>query len=578
MGYLINRYMIKIAAQFALGINNPEDYGDVSELTPGELVNWVVQEHKARRAGRHYDVRFGKDKLFSFATKKEFPEPGKQIALYPQPLHEGSYAKFEGKIKSGYGAGEVKTRDKGEILVTKASPRRIQFVLAHKGEPEAFNLTKIDKGDDKPFWLMRNITPTEPVEYKKTHYKKIPAGKIDKLMDPDYVMSAKIDGAAGFARLMKDHVDVLSYRTASTGKPIVHTFRMGLLDKLNIPKHLQGKVFRGEIYGVRGDTEEAIPPQELGGLLNSSVSKSLRRQRDRNIKLRMALFGVVGDKSDFAKQEYEKRREAIREALKYLPKQFTEPPYAVTKAEKRSLWNAIKNRTLPLTHEGVVGFPVSGGVPVKVKLLQEHDVYIRKMFEGTGKYSGAGVGGFEYSLTPKGPIVGRVGTGFSDELRRDMYEESDKYIGRIAKVRAQGVFPSGALRTPALIAVHEDYSTKHAYLIDRNIEKQAGFWDWPGLRWIKKKWNKHKEKERISDVKNTVGAQARGRKTIRFKYTNQKGESRTREVEPYEIKGGYLWGADVDRNRSIRRYKLSGITNPTPTKNKYEPKWEVKIN
>jgi len=459
MNYLINRSIIKIAAQFAPGINDPEDYGNISdELSPGDFANWVIQEHDAQRAGKHYDVRFGKNKLFSFATRKEMPEPGQQIALYPQPLHEGAYADFEGTITSGYGAGKVKKKDRGEILITRVSPRNIRFVLAHKKEPEVFNLVKLkDKKTNHPYWLMRNITPTEPIKYKKTHFIKIPAEEIDKLMTPEHVLSAKIDGAAGFARLMKDNVDILSYRTNKAGKPIVHTHRMGLGGKIEIPKHLQGKTYRGEIYGEHAN--RAISAQELGGLLNATVANSLKKQRDKDIKMRMALFGVAGDENDFIEQPISERRKAIDEALKYLPKDvFTKPPYAETKEEKRKLWDMIRKKKSLLTREGVVGYPVGGGKPVKVKLFKDYDVYIREMFPAMeGKYKDNAVGGFKYSIDRDGPIVGKVGTGFSDELRRDMYKNPGKYIGRVAVVRAQGQFPSGALRVPSLHAIHEDY-------------------------------------------------------------------------------------------------------------------------
>jgi hypothetical protein len=459
INYLVNRYIEKIAAEFAPGILDPLDYGDISELPRGELVNWVIHEHDARKAGKHYDIRFGKDKLFSFATRKELPRPGekKQIALYPQPLHEGSYAEFEGEIPEGYGAGTVKKLDRGEILVTQVTPTNIQFVLAHKKRPEMFNLVKImNKKQRRPVWLMRNITPTESHEFKKLHYTMLPAEQIDKLMDDDYIMSAKIDGAAGFAKLMKDHVDVLSIRNRTTGEPIIHTPRMGLTDKIEIPKHLIGKVYRGEIYGMRG--ERALPIQELGGLLNSSLVKSLRKQESTGTKLRMALFGVPEGGLDISSKPILEQRKEIQEALKYLPADvFGEPPYAESKREKKKLWNLIKSKKYPLTTEGVVGFPVGGGNPLKIKLLKEYDVYVRKIFSGVGKYSGKAAGGFEYSYEPNGKIIGRIGSGISDELRRDMYENPEDYIGRIAVVRAYEKFPSGALRNPVLHMIHEDY-------------------------------------------------------------------------------------------------------------------------
>jgi ATP-dependent DNA ligase len=93
--------------------------------------------------------------------------------------------------------------------------------------------------------------------------------------------------------------------------------------------------------------------------------------------------------------------------------------------------------------------PVAGGKPIKVKPRQEHDVFIREVFPG-GKYPGD-AGGFRYSLDETGPIVGKVGSGLSDDTRKLLWE----MIGRRARIAAQEQFPSGAYRAPSLLAIHE---------------------------------------------------------------------------------------------------------------------------
>lgn len=75
------------------------------ESTPIILVR---QRHDAKRAGLHYDVRMVVgDKAYSWATKKEMPEPGKPILLFEQPVHDASYALSQRiEIPGGqYGAG-----------------------------------------------------------------------------------------------------------------------------------------------------------------------------------------------------------------------------------------------------------------------------------------------------------------------------------------------------------------------------------------------------------------------------------------------------------------------------------------
>jgi hypothetical protein len=79
----------------ALGIPDRQAYGDLSKVKPGELLDYIVQHHQARRAGPHYDVRFGTPEtgLYSWAVRKGLPGPGgkhpggKHLAVQ-QPVHE----------------------------------------------------------------------------------------------------------------------------------------------------------------------------------------------------------------------------------------------------------------------------------------------------------------------------------------------------------------------------------------------------------------------------------------------------------------------------------------------------------
>lgn len=468
---------------YAPGLPDPKTFGDLNRLRAGKQYDWIVQRHEAERAGLHRDVRLGDKEtgLYSWATKKDFPEPGaRPISLFQQPVHRHSYKDFEGTIEKGYGKGTVEAEDKGRAIIQSVSPTKIKFALIHGKNPEEFTLIRVsgrrEEGTERTkrtqggTWLMLNTTPTEPVTYKKVKYKTIPASEIDKLFDQDYVMSHKIDGSAAFVRLVKDHAEALSYRASSEGKPIIHTHRIGLSgERMNIPESWQGKVLRGEIYGTRDNA--AIPVQELGGLLNASTAKSLDQQKANRVKMRMALFDIL-DESGVEKGLSSPRSEIraqIQEALKFLPDTFHEPEYAYTKAEKKKMWKAVTSNKDPLTREGVVGFPTQGGTPVKVKPRVEADVWVRNTFPGEGKYKGRGAGGFEYSLSPSGPIVGKVGTGIDDKTRKDMWEHPEDFVGRMARIEHQEQFPSGAYRAPSYIALHEDYPLAKSSAASRPI-------------------------------------------------------------------------------------------------------------
>jgi hypothetical protein len=443
----------------AIGIPDRSVYGDPASVRAGQLLDWVVQRHKARRAGEHYDVRFGTPEsgLYSWAVRKGVPGPGKKHLAVQQPLHEYAYKDFRGEIPSGYGAGTVTTHDTGHVLVTKVTPNGIHFSTAHRRFPERFVLTR---GKDAKKWLLINTTPTKVVPHEKLHYKVVEPEKAEAMIEslrPGSSVQAKIDGAAGLTQLLDRHFEVLSYRTRKdTGGPIFHTERVtGGRPEVRIPPALRGTVLRGEIYGTQDGL--AIPPQRLGGLLNAALGRSLAEQARDKIEMKNLVFDVerFGKKNIPKSVPYPERLRMAAKALRHLPPEYFHlPEEARTPEAAKSLWDLVRSGKHPLTREGLVIHPPTG-TPAKVKLRDEFDVHLRDVFPGLGKYHGVGAGGFRYSWTPTGPIVGHVGTGLSDTLRKDMLADPAAYLGRVARVSAQEKLPSGALRAPALIALHE---------------------------------------------------------------------------------------------------------------------------
>jgi hypothetical protein len=452
----------------AVGIPNRSFYGEPHVgLKPGQLVDWYVSQHDARRAGRHTDIRLGTPEtgLFSWASRKGLPEPGQKRLAVQQPLHSHGYGGFEGEIPSGYGAGTVKKHDVGQALITKAGPEGIHFTLAHRRFPERFLLLP-PKVSGQKNWLMLNTTKTRPVPYQKAHYATIPPEKVEGVLEklkPGSSVQAKLDGAASLTQLFKDHFEVLSYRARKdTGGPIVHTERVFHgRPEAKIPKELVGTVLRGELYGTDYGGR-AIDPQELGGLLNSSVGRSIRTQGERGIRLQNMLFDIdrMGGRRNATNVRtlpYEDRLGQVRSIMPHLkqPDVFHGPEEAKDPESAKALWHQIATGKHPLTEEGIVIHPPHGK-PAKVKIRGEHDVYIRSFAPGAGKYKDNAVGTFRYSHEPTGPIVGEVGTGLTDALRRDMYNNPEVYLGRVARVLSPRKMRTGALYAPALLALHED--------------------------------------------------------------------------------------------------------------------------
>jgi DNA ligase-1 len=87
-----------------------------------------------------------------------------------------------------------------------------------------------------------------------------------------------------------------------------------------------------------------------------------------------------------------------------------------------------------------------GKVWLKVKPFKSFDVPVTGILEGTGKYVGM-LGAF---MTP----MGKVGTGFTDRQRKDLFEES--YIGQTIEVKCMELTEDGLFRHPAFMRIRED--------------------------------------------------------------------------------------------------------------------------
>lgn len=176
--------------------------------------------------------------------------------------------------------------------------------------------------------------------------------------------------------------------------------------------------------------------------------------------MRPAVFDVVKYKGkSLERAGYREKLKALEEIRKELP-EFEIPDMAFTAEEKKALLNAIKEKKHPKTHEGVILWHADEPKPpIKSKFTVDHDVYVRDVFpvidSRTGKPRDE-AGGFSYSLTPNGPIVGKVGTGFSSALRGDLFRRTNLYRGAVAKIVAEKQTASGALAKPRFAGWHVD--------------------------------------------------------------------------------------------------------------------------
>ena len=303
----------------------------------------------------------------------------------------------------------------------------------------------------------------------KSKYKVIKSGNID-YSDNTKVLQPKIDGSHSIFELNSNKPnDIYSYRVSKkTGETIDHSNQVPRLRDLEIPNQFNKTILRGELYATAHG--KPLPAESIGGILNSGVEKSLKMQREEGW-LRPVIYDIIKYKGrNVEKEPYRQKLDMIQDVQAAVPElQVAET--AFTPEQKRRLVEKIKSGKHPDTREGIVQWDLlkPTGTPAKLKFRDNFDVIIRKIFpaiDKSGKEKNE-AGGFGYSWTPKGKIVGNVGTGFNRETKVDMLKNPEDYVGMVARVKSSQKYNSEALRAPAYYTMD----------IEKNLNqiKQAAF-------------------------------------------------------------------------------------------------------
>ena len=88
-------------------------------ISMNDKTDFVIHEHKAKKAGLHYDLRIKiGDTLKDWVFRKIPPtEIGVKRLGFEQPEHNAIWLDFEGIIEEGYGAGELNIWDRGKVEI-----------------------------------------------------------------------------------------------------------------------------------------------------------------------------------------------------------------------------------------------------------------------------------------------------------------------------------------------------------------------------------------------------------------------------------------------------------------------------
>jgi len=274
-------------------------------------------------------------------------------------------------------------------------------------------------------------------------------------------MMPKLDGAHSLLDL-KDVGKVPRLFSHRLGKRaltgvIEHTHKVPSLLEQRVPEGYANTLLRAETIAVTSKGK-ALPARQIAGMLNSSVTNSRAAQKELGATLTPVAFDVIKYKGeDVSDKSFRERYELLRDVAAKTDIEIVD--VARTNQEKLKLLKQIEGGKHPLTNEGVVLRSLEGTAhATKAKFRPDHDVYVRDIFEAINKHGkpAGRAGGFEYSWTPKGPVAGRVGTGFTHDEAKDMLANPDKYKGRVAKVHAEQKYESGALGKASFQEWHLD--------------------------------------------------------------------------------------------------------------------------
>lgn len=433
---------------YAPGIKSKTHIPSITAVKSPKAWDYVIQHHKAKKAGSHYDLRLWDGKYGHSWALRELPKPGEQKLAVRQPNHERSYFSFSGEIPHGYGAGSVSIHEQGTADVVEANDKFVRFQTHNGAITHEYAL--IHTGENN--WICVNKKPLIPEKHGlslgKQKFKSKERGQID-LKDKSSILTAKIDGGATSVVMLPHKFPVLfsPRKSKRTGGYLEYTHKVpGAYYKRSDPKdgltHLRGEVFV--------DAPRPAPARIIGGILNAHTLNSRELQK-RHGKLKVALYDVEKHRGkDISTLPYSEKLPILQKFVKKYPKLFTLPANASTPAAKAKLIRQIASGKHPQTEEGVVEW---NHKPTKIKFHRIDDVFVKRIAPGAGKYTKAG-GALEYSLTKDGPIVGNVGTGFSDDERKEMTTHPSKWVGKKVVVKHMGKMPSGALRNPSFQGFH----------------------------------------------------------------------------------------------------------------------------
>ncbi|HEX6892785.1 MAG TPA: DNA ligase D, partial [Chryseolinea sp.] len=425
----------------------PEPKGKV--LKPSKELTFVVQRHDATTL--HYDFRLELDGVLKSWAVPKGPSmnPGdKRLAVQVED-HPLSYGKFEGIIPKGnYGAGTVEIWDKGTYtadLVTKGNATStlrkgiqsgsLKITLHGKKLKGSFALVRMKDGKEKNWLLIKHrdefatngkepaaknkvqrpVTSVRSPQAKERKFKDFIKPMLATLTDEpfdnaDWIFEVKWDGYRAIAEISKDKVKFYSRNGLS-----FHELYPEIATELK--KIKKECVIDGEVVVLDENGKPSFQKLQQFGM-------------NRNFPILYYIFDCLSYAGkDITDKPLVERKKILEKLL---------PKSNLLKYSEHILGEGIKfyNESKKLNLEGImakradsvyeIGRRTTYWLKIKNHNTQEAIIAGYTAPRASRNYFGSLVLG----IYQKGKLkyIGHTGTGFTEKILKDLYEQLQPYI------------------------------------------------------------------------------------------------------------------------------------------------------
>ncbi len=378
--------------------------------------NFVVHRHHASHL--HYDLRLEQDGVLkSWAVPRGLPPyPGvKRLAVQTED-HPMKYLTFDGKIPKGqYGGGDMWIYALGKYQITKDKKDGFYFRLNSKEVNGEYRIYKIKEKE----WLFERVdTPqlnylTDPIEPMLSDLaSKVPTGE-------DYLYEVKWDGIRALISVNEGQVRI------HTRNQMDVTAQFPELHAIDKAFRVNNALFDAEIVHLdktgRPEFKKVINRMQASGETNI---QKLMKSMPCNCYIFDCLYM---DGRPLTTEPLTRRKEWLKDAMRpdtaYRASEFVE--------DGESLFEAAKEHGL----EGIMAKRKDGkyypgkrsDVWLKIKVRQTADCYIMGFTPGKGNRNTTfGALQIAEKIKDEFHYRGKVGTGFDDEMMKEIFIELKK--------------------------------------------------------------------------------------------------------------------------------------------------------